>query len=59
MGAAIVRAASPELNDSVYHQLDFWLGDWRVFAGEQHQLAGHAHIETLLKGAAVSMAWAR
>jgi len=57
MGAVTVRAESLPLSDSVYHQLDFWLGDWRVFAGEKHELAARAHIETLLKGAAVSMAW--
>jgi hypothetical protein len=41
--------------DSTYHQLDFWVGEWRVTA--DGVLDGTDRIEKVLNGCAVSETW--
>lgn len=41
--------------DSVYHQLDFWKGEWNVLVGDQP--AGRDRIETILDGCAIIEHW--
>ena len=38
-----------------YHLLDFWLGDWDVFVGDE--LVGHNRIEKTMAGCAVLEHW--
>lgn len=61
IGASRIFAQSaaplPMATDPAYHQLDFWVGDWEVSESDSHDRAGRAHIEKLLKGAAVAMVW--
>jgi hypothetical protein len=45
------------LSDAVYHQLDFWLGEWEVVDARTQEIVGHARLEKLLKGAVVTMIW--
>lgn len=55
--SAQIAAVQPTATDPVYHELDFWLGDWEVSESDSHDRAGLARIEKLLKGAAVAMVW--
>ncbi len=50
------RQASPSCaDDPSYNKLDFWLGEWEVFDGEQ--LLGNNRIEKILDGCAVTEHW--
>ena len=39
----------------VYQKLDFWVGDWDVFANDE--LVGHNQIEKVLEGCAIVEDW--
>jgi hypothetical protein len=41
--------------DTVYSQLDFWVGNWRVYVGDT--LVGTNRISKILKGCAVTEEW--
>ncbi len=45
----------PCAGDSSYATLDFWVGEWNVFAGDQ--LVGTNRISKVLRGCAVSEEW--
>lgn len=48
--------APPSCNDAdLYHQLDFWVGEWDVYVG--NDLAGHNVIEKTLEGCAILEHW--
>ncbi len=49
------NAPPPCSSDSTFSWLDFWLGDWNVYSGEQ--LVGSNHIEKILEGCAVTEDW--
>jgi len=51
-GAAEPVATKP-CDAAPYHQLDFWLGDWRVYDGTNGQLVAKDHIETQYAGCVV------
>jgi len=56
--ASALRAESPAAGPCGgpgYGLLDFWLGDWDVYEGRA--LAGHNHIERILRGCAVVEDW--
>lgn len=58
-GAAPGRAQTPSPPcDEVeaYHDLDFWVGEWDVYVGEQK--VGSNRIEKILAGCAVEERWA-
>lgn len=38
-----------------YHELDFWVGEWKVYVGDD--LAGHNRIEKTLEGCAIIENW--
>ena len=42
-------------DDQTYHALDFWVGEWDVYVGEE--LAGSNRIEKILSGCAVLEHW--
>ena len=50
---AVSRASCD--SDATYHVLDFWLGDWRVFA--EGKEAGRNRVERILGGCAVAEHW--
>lgn len=54
---ASVRAQQPGpcAGDSSYATLDFWVGDWHVYVGDQ--LVGTNRISKVLRGCAVSEEW--
>lgn len=50
------NAPSPQCTDlPAYNLLDFWLGDWDVYAGDQK--VGENRIEKILSGCAVMEHW--
>lgn len=53
LGAVALRAQMPP--PAVHHELDFWLGEWEVFA--DGKLDGTNRIERLLDGAALVENW--
>jgi hypothetical protein len=54
---ASLRAQQPGpcAGDSAYATLDFWIGDWNVYVGDQ--LVGTNRITRVLRGCAVSEEW--
>lgn len=54
-GGANVSAAEPGCRDPLYAQLDFWVGEWTVWAGDEQ--AGHNRIEKILGGCALLEHW--
>jgi len=56
-GIAVPAAAqSPSCRDlPAYHQLDFWIGEWKVLVGGQQ--VGTNRIESVLDGCAVFEHW--
>lgn len=46
---------APCSEDPGFHELDFWLGEWRVLVGEQE--VGTNSIEAILSGCAVREQW--
>lgn len=56
LGAAEAPAPPPPCaEDAGFHVLDFWLGEWRVMAGDQQ--VGSNTIRTILGGCAVREEW--
>ena len=55
--AALAQGSEPEscTADARYSMLDFWLGDWDVYAG--NELVGTNRIEKTLDGCAVLEQW--
>ena len=55
--SAIAQDSEPPacFADATYNALDFWLGKWDVYVGEE--LAGTNHIEKVLSGCAVMEHW--
>lgn len=53
MGVAALRAQMPA--PTAHHELDFWLGEWEVFA--DGKLDGTNRIERVLEGAALVENW--
>jgi hypothetical protein len=49
------QTAAPCEADSAFATLDFWLGDWDVYVGEE--LAGTNRIEKILDGCAILEHW--
>lgn len=54
-GAAAEAPPPPCEEDPGFHELDFWLGEWRVLVGEQE--VGTDSIESILAGCAVQERW--
>jgi len=47
---------APRCEDAaLYHQLDFWVGEWDVYVGKN--LVGHDRVEKVLAGCAVIENW--
>jgi hypothetical protein len=53
---AIDRAIHPCLHDSLYRQLDFWVGDWDV-TGPGGRPAGKSHVERILGECVILENW--
>lgn len=55
-GAVAPTRAEPPCEDtSGFDRLDFWVGEWEVFAGDRR--VGHNRIEKILAGCAVMEHW--
>ncbi len=48
--------AGPCQADSLYHALDFWVGDWEVF-DQNDRLVGYNKIEKILNSCAIQENW--
>jgi hypothetical protein len=57
MGAAPLLGQVPGscAADSVFHALDFWVGNWNVFVGDS--LVGTNRVEKILTGCAIREDW--
>lgn len=55
--ARFAVAQAPCAQDSVFQQLDFWVGTWTVQAAETQQVVGTNRIEKVLRGCAIVEHW--
>ncbi len=49
------KPQSPPCSAPEYHQFDFWIGDWEVYAGDK--LAGTNRVDRILGGCVVMENW--
>ena len=54
--AAAAQAPAPCLEDERYSQLDFWVGEWRVFDAQGNEV-GTNKVEKILEGCLVQETW--
>ncbi|MCQ4167543.1 hypothetical protein [Tahibacter harae] len=54
--AQVADVKKPACADAVFHQFDFWVGDWDVTT-PQGKPAGRNRIQAVLKGCAISEEW--
>ncbi len=54
--AAMPRPTAPACSDAARHQLDFWIGDWRV-TDSDGQSAGTSHVRALLDHCVLREEW--
>jgi hypothetical protein len=56
-GSALAESTPPPDADPAFHQLDFWVGYWRVVNAQTGQPEGSNRIEKILKGCALIEHW--